>query len=279
LIENVGTREIAALLKSLAPGTADRTRSALNGVFAFAAVAMERRGLLMRNPVSSDLLKAAGYTKRVSHGRQPALSYLALPGLLSEIAKIQTPSARCLEFIVATASRSGAARLSKFSDIDPEARVWRVPRSDLKDGRYRSDAFLVPLNAMAAAAVEAMRNDNRKRANPSQYVFAEADGEPINDMKLITLARVLRRTGDWLDPDSGRPFTVHGLRASFRTWTFATRQDREVSELALGHKFHGAVERRYLRDELLDERRILMDRWDRHCRGDSAEATPLKYAQ
>ena len=51
-----------------------------------------------------------------------------------------------------------------------------------------------------------------------------------------------------LDPDSGA--TLHGsrgLRASFRTWTFATRQDREASELALGHKFHGAVERRYLR--------------------------------
>ena len=94
-----------------------------------------------------------------------------------------------------------------------------------------------------------------KRAKPSPYVFADPDGEPINDMKLITLTRTLRRTGDWLDPDNGRPFTIHGLRASFRTWTFATRQDREVSELALGHKFHGAVERRYLRDELLDERR------------------------
>ena len=97
-------------------------------------------------------------------------------------------------------------------------------------------------------------------------------------MKLITLARALRRTGDWLDPDSGRPFTVHGLRASFRTWTFATRQDREVSELALGHKFHGAVERRYLRDELLNERRALLVRWARHCGGQSSEVIPRRRA-
>ena len=91
LVEEIGTREIAAILKSLAPGTADRTRTALNGVFAFAAVAMERRGVLMRNPVSSDLLKAAGYAKTVSHGRQPALSYLELPTFLSEVAKSVRP--------------------------------------------------------------------------------------------------------------------------------------------------------------------------------------------
>jgi integrase len=276
LVEEIGTREIATILKSLAPAAADPTRSALNGVFAFAAIAMERRGVLMRNPVSSDLLKAAGYVKNVSHGRQPALSYLELPAFLSEVAKIRAPSARCLEFIVATASRSGAARLAKYHDMDLEKRVWRVPRSDLKDGRYRSDAFVVPLNAMAIAAVENMREMNGHRATPSRYVFAEPHGDPISELKLIALTRALRRTGDWLDPDNGRPFTIHGLRASFRTWTFATRQDREVSELALGHKFHGAVERRYLRDELLEERRVLMDRWARHCSGRVAEVIPLR---
>ena len=261
LVEEIGTREIATILKSLAPGTAIEPAPRSTAYSPSRLSRWRAAGVLMRNPVSSDLLRAAGYAKTMSHGRQPALSYLELPAFLLEVARIRSAPARCLEFIIATASRSGAARVAKYSDIDIEARVWRVPRSDLKDGRHRSDAFVVPLNDIAVAAVEAMRETNAKRAKPSAYVFAEPDGEPINDMKLITLARALRRTGDWLDPDSGRPFTVHGLRASFRTWTFATRQDREVSELALGHKFHGAVERRYLRDELLNERRDLMDKW------------------
>ena len=130
----------------------------------------------MRNPVSSDLLRAAGYAKTMSHGRQPALSYLELPAFLLEVARIRSVPARCLEFIIATASRSGTARVAKYSDIDIEARVWRVPRSDLKDGRHRSDAFVVPLNDMAVAAVEAMRageTERQKRAKPSAYVFAE----------------------------------------------------------------------------------------------------------
>ena len=278
LVEEIGTREIATILKSLAPGTADRTRTALNGVFAFAAVAMESRGILMRNPVSVRSSQGGGLCE--DHARTAASLLFPISNCRRSCWRSQYRSApaRCLEFIIATASRSGAARVAKYSDIDIEARVWRVPRSDLKDGRHGSDAFVVPLNDMAVAAVEAMRETNAKRAKPSAYVFAEPDGEPINDMKLITLARALRRTGDWLDPDSGRPFTVHGLRASFRTWTFATRQDREVSELALGHKFHGAVERRYLRDELLNERRTLMDGWARHCAGQSGEVIPLRRA-
>lgn len=234
LVEEIGTREIATTLKSLAPGTADRTRTALNGVFAFAAVAMESRGVLMRNPVSSDLLKAAGYVKTVSHGRQPALSYLELPAFLSEVARIRSAPARCLEFIIATASRSGAARVAKYSDIDIEARVWRVPRSDLKDGRHRSDAFVVPLNDIAVAAVEATRETNAKRAKPSAYVFAEPDGQPINDMKLITLARALRRaTGSTRTAGDRSRFTAfarpfergllrRGRTARFPNWRWAT---------------------------------------------------------
>ena len=111
LVEEIGTRQIATILKSLAPGTADRTRTALNGVFAFAAVAMERRGVLLRNPLSSDLLRAAGYAKTVSHGRQPAPSYLELPAFLSEVAK----SVRPRRAVWSSLSRRPAA---------PALRVW-----------------------------------------------------------------------------------------------------------------------------------------------------------
>ena len=111
LVEEIGTREIVTILKSLAPGTADRTRSALNGRFAFAAVAMERRGVLIRNPVSSDLLKAAGYVKNVSHGRQPALSYPDLPAFLSEVEKIE----RRLRAALNSSSRRLAAQVPRVS--------------------------------------------------------------------------------------------------------------------------------------------------------------------
>ena len=37
--------------------------------------------------------------------------------------------------------------------------------------------------------------------------------------------------------------------------------DREVVEISMGHRFHGAVESRYARGDLLDERRQLLETW------------------
>jgi hypothetical protein len=58
-------------------------------------------------------------------------------------------------------------------------------------------------------------------------------------------------------------------RSTFRTWSQATprdreRWDREVVEIAMGHRFHGAVESRYARGDLLDERRGLIEAWARY---------------
>ena len=54
-------------------------------------------------------------------------------------------------------------------------------------------------------------------------------------MTLITLTRALRREhDDWRDPESGKPFVIHGLRSSFRSWAQFHRKDREIAELVLG---------------------------------------------
>ena len=142
----------------------------------------------------------------------------------------------------------------------------------MKDSRHRADVFIVPLGD---AALEAIGKPGR-----SPFVFAGDDGELINYMALITLTRALRREhDDWLDPDSGKPFVIHGLRSTFRSWAQFHRRDREISELVLGHRFYGQVERAYARGDLLNERRELLDEWARHCAGQSAEVIPLRRGQ
>ena len=130
----------------------------------------------------------------------------------------------------------------------------------------------MPLNGIAIAAVDAMHEISTRRSKPSPYVFADPDGEPINDMKLITLTRTLRRTGDWLDPDNGRPFTIHGLLVHCSEHRFS-RPGRTAKSLnwrwAISSTVPWSVE--YWRDELLDERRALMDGWARHCADGNAD--------
>lgn len=68
--------------------------------------------------------------------------------------------------------------------------------------------------------------------------------------------------------------TVHGLRASFRTWAAeATDYPREIAEAALGHRVGDDVERAYARTTFFDKRRSLMGEWAQFASSPSA-ATP-----
>jgi integrase len=270
-VEQVSSRQIASTLKDLAPETRRKTLAALRAVFDLAVVELEHRGVAIINPASADRMKAMGYVRPTTLSRHPALEHWQLPAFMAALAAIQTPAARCLEFVIATVARSGAARLARFDQIDVEARVWRVPAEQLKDGNHRSGVFVVPLSPLALAAVEAARSS-------SLYIFAEG-GEPLRGDRLTTLMRSLRRKGGFRDPDTGKPVVIHGFRAAFRTWVETSRRhDRDVAELAMGHKAHGAVEARYVRDDLLDERRKLLEAWAHHCTGESGEVVPLRRA-
>ena len=60
-VERITPLDIAVILRSLPPGTARKTQSALRALFAFAMVEMAHRGVHFLNPASADLLKAVGY--------------------------------------------------------------------------------------------------------------------------------------------------------------------------------------------------------------------------
>jgi integrase len=269
-VERITPLDIAAILRSLRPGTAKKTQSALRALFSFAMLEMAHRGVHFLNPASADLLKAVGYSARRAHTRYPALDFRLIPEFVHALDAIDTPVARCLQFIALTASRSRAARLMRFDQVDFDARVWRCPAEQMKDSVHRSETFVVPLSDAALEVIG--------KPGSSPFVFSARDGEPINDMTLITLTRALRREhDDWRDPASGKPFVIHGLRSSFRSWAQFHRLDREVAELALGHRVYGQVERAYARGDLLDSRRELMDAWARHCEGSPSEnVVPLK---
>ena len=63
----------------------------------------------------------------------------------------------------------------------------------------------------------------------------------------------------------GRRMTVHGCRATFRTWADEYAEvDHAVKELSHAHRVGSAVEQAYARGELLEKRRALMEQWGRY---------------
>ena len=58
--------------------------------------------------------------------------------------------------------------------------------------------------------------------------------------------------------------TLHGLRSTFRTWVGEkTSYSQGLVEFALAHQLNKKIEGAYLRTELLEPRRPLMEDWAR----------------
>lgn len=159
-----------------------------------------------------------------------------------------SPSAKlCLRFVVLTAARSGEARNATWDEIDFETCEWKIPAERMK----AASEHRVPLSE---AAMDVL---GRAKAchDGSDLVFPSPlkPGRPLSDM---TLTKILRDVGL-----SDRA-TVHGFRASFRTWALEeTDAPWAVAEAALAHSLGDSVQQAYIRGDAYDKRRKLMDQW------------------
>jgi integrase len=154
--------------------------------------------------------------------------------------------ARALEFLILTAARSGEVRFATWNEIDLDARLWIVPADRMKAGKIHK----IPLTDDAVAFLEAL-----PRIEGVGYVFTAPRGGPLSDM---SISAVTKRMGVNAVP--------HGFRSSFKDWArSATSYPDEVSELALAHVNSDATRAAYARDELLAQRRELMNDWAQFC--------------
>ena len=262
--------DLVEILAGLKPETAMRVYGAAKAVFEFGAALLEPEGVNLRPPTDLAKLRALGWSPRSrrSHKPMPALDWRRAPEFLAVLENTPEPIARLFALILATTSRCKPARLAKRRNIDLKTKTWTIPIDDLKDSEHRTEPLVVPLNDVALAAISAGRGE---------YVFTDERGKPFTDRDITNFTRKLRRRHpDWTDPKTGRAFTMHGCRSTFRSWAAATRQDRELVELSMGHAVYGVVEGAYVRDPLHDLRAELMQRWARYCRAKTADVVPIR---
>ena len=160
--------------------------------------------------------------------------------------------ALALQFAILTAARSGEVRGARWSEIDLEAKLWRVPPERMKAGREHR----VPLPASALellVELAKMRTDKDVEA----LIFPGAKpGKPLSDMSLTACLRRMKLGH----------LTAHGFRSTFRTWTAeATATPREVAEAALAHVLGDKTEAAYQRGDMMEKRRKLMADWGTFC--------------
>jgi integrase len=105
----------------------------------------------------------------------------------------------------------------------------------------------VPLSARCIQILKTAKEFN------SEFIFpGRSAGKPLSNMAFLMALRRLERTD----------ITAHGFRSSFRNWAEEkTTVQRSVIEAALSHQVENKVEAAYLRTDLFDKRRRLMDSW------------------
>ena len=224
--------------------TARRVRGRIERVIDY-AVANELCPPIAINPAS---LKMVEPRLDVQAGRS-VQHHAALPreqsaAFMAELSKREAISARCLEFTILTAARSGEALGATWAEIDLEAGLWTIPAARMKAGQEH----VVPLSREAISLLERVTPDQPR---PSDRVFGVA-GAARSNMAMTMLLRRMKH-GD---------ITVHGFRSTFRDWAGdETDFPREVMEHALAHKIGDKAEQAYRRGNALARRRALMQAW------------------
>jgi len=244
-VGDVGQAHILSILQPIwkeKTETATRLRGRIEQVLDWARVRGFREG---ENPARwrghlDKLLPAPTKIAKVVHHK--ALPIDAMPGFMAQLRQRKGLSARALEFLVLTASRSGEVRGATWQEIDMEAAVWTVPAERMKAQKEHR----VPLSPQALALLAAM-----PRVEANDLVFPAPRGGQLSDMTLTNLMRRMELEA-----------VPHGMRSTFRDWAAErTHFPREVAEMALAHTIGNAVEAAYRRGDLFIKRAEMMAAW------------------
>ncbi len=240
-VDAITTADVMELLEAIwhtKRETAGRVRQRLSAVFAYAMV----MGWCSANPSILGVLPKA--KPDVTHHR--ALPYAAIPAVLRsvELSTAYTLTKLALRFLALTAVRSGEVRGLRWTELDLPGALWTIPSDRTKTAREHR----VPLSTEAVRVLE----EARGYSAPDGLVFtAPRSGGQLSDMTLLGLLRRL-----------GVPMTPHGLRSSFRDWCAEkSGASWAVAEAALGHNVGNSVEASYMRSDLFEQRRELMQQW------------------
>lgn len=236
-----------ALLKVLkkTPVTGRRLRQRL-GVIWDKAVLMKLVSLNLPDALKKTLEQG---TPKVKKGHHAALDWRKAPAFYQWLAQDKLSMGRlALRYTMLTGARTQEALLAKWSEIDGKIRA--VPELTMKMKREHL-VYLAP---------ETLKVLKLAKAHPHAakgYVFQSPryGDKPLSNM---AMAELLKDRDKKLFKDH---FTVHGMRATFKTWAKENNIARdEVIEACLAHFENDA----YDRSQYAAEREQLLTKWAKY---------------
>jgi integrase len=274
---DVALIDVSQMLQALEPvwktktKTAADTRARIEAVLSYAAV----KGYRPRDVLNPAVWKAnldqvlakPGKIHTITHRK--ALPYAEAPALWEQLVASGTLNDLAVRLALLTGTRSGEVLKARWTEIDEKTRVWTIPAERMKGGVL----LRVPLSDAAFTVLAELR-----KLPASPFLFPSMlprKGRPPASVGPMTMRRALARLGyaGQVDP--------HGFRATLRGWGKQRGFREEALELALAHNEGSKTQKAYDREDLLEERRGLMEAWAYFLTGaePAREVVPFPEAQ
>ncbi|MDA8631295.1 integrase arm-type DNA-binding domain-containing protein [Litoricolaceae bacterium] len=247
-VETIRSRDIVAVLQPIWTSkheTAMRVRQRIEKVFSWCIASGYADGpnpAIWRGSLEH-LLPNMKRTQVRQHFK--ALPFQEAPQFYQALTELQGCAALGFRWLVLTASRTTEARLTRWDEIDVEQKIWTVPAERMKSRR----PHVVPLSTEACRVLEAA-----SAARYNEFVFPgnKRDTGLSNGAFLRLLAMHF----------PNHEMTPHGCRSTFRDWAEEQgKYTRHAIETSLAHTVRNHVEAAYLRTNVLQLRRQLLDDW------------------
>jgi len=248
-LKNITTEHIKQLLKPIwqtKTETATRVRNRIEQVLNYSLANKYHEGenvARWRGHLDKILPKPSKIAIVKHH---PALPYKQIHIFMGELRSHKSMSAFALEFLILTGARTGAVINAQWTEIDFEGKLWIVPATA---GRKIKKVHEVPLNKRA---MELLNHLYEQRIN--DFIFAGQT--KAGGLSNAAMDKLLQKTMNYPQ------YTIHGFRSCFRDWIGEeTDTPNHVAEMALAHTIKNAAEAAYRRGDLMEKRRVLMNKW------------------
>ena len=136
-VNDITTAHVLEVLKPIwqkVPETASRVRGRIENVLDAAKVQGYRAG---ENPAAwrGHLKLILPARQKLTRGHHAAMPIDDLPEFMASLRARPAVAARCLEFTILTAARSGEALGARWDEIDLRSKVWCIPAARMKATR------------------------------------------------------------------------------------------------------------------------------------------------
>ncbi len=243
-IKDVTPKVLLAVLKKVherSPAQAKLLQTWLGGLFRYAVAH------LMRDDDPLWALRGAIKADRTKH--HPHLEGEIEIGKFLRAIEAATSDLQVLQaamFSWFTVARINEVTDARWSEIDLDAGLWRIPGSRMK-GRHD---HAVPLSPQARTILEALK----PYTGSLEHVFPHRS-DRRRSMSTAAIRDLYRRAG------YGGRFSPHGVRGTFSTHFNGKGADARLVEMCLAHAERNAIKGAYDHAKRIPERLALLTEW------------------